>query len=153
MIAVARHGLQLETVLRIDSPLEIDNVRETLLKQTFPQAFPIQMTVEDIWSLVAWCGDLQIAHRDVWYAVRGYSEWQLGVGYHDSYIQRKAMEAGYSVMADYEIPLWHLDHYKRSDSTEPCAGEDPSCLFKHFSHEDNNENWGKPLHIFREFTV
>lgn len=153
MVTVARHGLSLEHIKSLGKPIEINKIRDILLTQNFPQSFPIKMTPEDVWSLVAWCGDLQIAHRNLWYEIRGFEEWQLGIGYNDSYVQRKVIELGHKVIVSYDIPIWHIDHGKSNDYKDGGSLNDSLCLSYAFPGLKNTNDWGFPYENFKEFTI
>jgi hypothetical protein len=148
-ISVARRGASLEAVQALGSPDQIDEIRERMLGMAFPQSWAV---TREPYSMVEWCGDLQMAHRDVWHTIRGYEESQLGVGVHDSFIHRKAKEAGYIIEPSYEIPIWHLDHNKISDyKDEPkCVGESTECLYGDYIGNNNLETWGFSGAWFKE---
>jgi hypothetical protein len=61
-------------------------------------------------SVVSGCGDWQIAHRNIWYAIRGFEESLYKRGFADSNVQRKAQVAGYPVKVDWSVPVWHIGH-------------------------------------------
>jgi len=71
LTAVARHGLQrgLDDLMPLGSWRDIVSVRDKLTTMSFPQAWPIKMNKDDVWSLVAFCGDLQLAHRNLWHSI------------------------------------------------------------------------------------
>lgn len=151
-ISVARRGTSIDHVQTLGSHNDIDSIREQMLGKVYPQSWAV---TREPYSMVEWCGDLQLAHMDVWYAIRGYEESQLGVGIHDSFIQRKALEAGYIVEPNYEIPLWHLDHNKVSDyKGEPvCVGESNSCLYGDYIGSNNPGTWGFSDYAFKEEVI
>jgi len=151
-LTVARRGASLEHVQTLDSPKKINTVRDMMLGRAYNQSWAV---TREPYSLVEWCGDLQLAHRDVWYAIKGYEESQLGVGVHDSFIQRKAKEAGYIIRASYEMPLWHLDHTKVSDYRDeaPCVSESNACLYENYIGSNNPETWGFSGFWFKEETI
>ena len=75
---VARHGVQLTDVRALGLPKDIESIRNQFAREGHNQAYPIKMSDEDDWSLVAWCGDLQMAHSDIWDKIQGYDETQIG---------------------------------------------------------------------------
>ena len=151
-ITVARRGTSLEHVQAIGSPNMISALREQMLGIAYNQSWAV---TREPYSMVEWCGDLQMANKDIWYSIKGYEESQLGVGVHDSFIQRKAKEAGYIIEANYEIPLWHLDHNKISDyKDEPsCVAESNACLYGNYIGSNNPETWGFSGFWFKEETI
>lgn len=153
MVTVARHGTNLEHIETLGGFTETLKIWEHLLNNTYPQSWAHKMTDDDIWSVVAWCGDMQIAHRDLWYEIRGFEEWQLGVSFHDSYVQRKVMEMGKNVAPSYDIPIWHLDHTKTSDYNESCNPNPKYLLLKEYPGMRNTEDWGFPREDFMGFKL
>ncbi len=153
MITVARHGISLDEVQSTCTPTRIGSGREVFISQLYPQSWPFKVLPEDDWSLIAWPGDLQLAHRDLWYEIKGFEEWQLGVGFNDSYVQRKVMEIGKRVDVSYDIPIYHIDHGKGNDYGESGVLNDHTCLSRPFPGILNDDNWGFPNTEFKEFTL
>ena len=151
-ITVARRGTSLEHVQAIGSHNMVNDLREQMLYMAYNQSWAV---TREPYSLVEWCGDLQMAHKDIWYSIKGYEESQLGVGVHDSFIHRKAKEAGYIIEPNYEIPLWHLDHNKVGDyKDEPsCVAESNACLYENYIGSNNPETWGFSGFWFKEETI
>jgi hypothetical protein len=149
-VTVARRGTSLEHVESLGLPTEIDKIRDVLVQENHPQSWAVS---REPYSKVEWCGDLQAGHRDIWYAVKGYSQFQLGVGFHDSYIQRKIMSLGIQVIPSYSIPIFHIDHGKGNAYSEFGILNDTNCLKKDFNDIPNNDNWGCEEWIFKEFTI
>jgi hypothetical protein len=153
MSAIARLGINLQMAQSFGGLQEQDKVWEGLLHGEYPKAFFTKMTDEDEWSLVAWCGDFQIAHKDLWYDIGGYAEWQLGRNFADSYVLRKAKNAGYNIEANYNVPTWHLDHNRSSMYPEETyINNNRECLTKGFTHEEVKD-WGLPNEDFEEFII
>ena len=153
-ITVARHGTDFPHIKSLGNYEEIDKIRNYLLNNKYPQAWPIKMTDNDVWSLVGWCGDLQIAHKDIWFRIRGYEESQKGRGFADSYIQRKAIELGIPVEVSYNTSIYHIDHHHNSNTGVPISRlNDIRCFSDPFYGTTNPETWGLSNERFREFTV
>jgi hypothetical protein len=64
----------------------------------------------DGYSLVSNCGDFQVAHRNIWYAMRGFEERMVGRAYADSNVQYKAVLFGYKIAVAWDVPIWHIGH-------------------------------------------
>lgn len=139
MYVIARRGTNLKEVQEIGTPSDINHIREVLLGRIFPQAWEVK---REPWSLVEWCGDFQMAHRNIWYDIRGFDEWQLGIGLNDSYVLRKTKELGHMTKAVYEVPLWHIDHGKSNDYNDGGTPNDRNCLYEPFRGIVNPETWG-----------
>lgn len=138
MMTIARKGINYSNVSRFN-PKDAELIRAYLRTQTFPQSYAV---TREPWSLVEWCGDFQIAHKDVWYNIRGFSEQLLGVGVHDSYSLRQAKEAGYITYPDYVMNLWHIDHSKGNDYGEWGEANSLDCLYSDNKPQENSETWG-----------
>ncbi len=80
------------------------------LESSYPQQPPISIHHNDRFSLVSNCGDFQIAHRDVWYDIKGFEERMVGRGYADSNVQQKASMRGHNISVAWDVPVWHIGH-------------------------------------------
>lgn len=80
------------------------------LECAYPQQPSTSVHWNDRFSLVSNCGDMQIAHRDIWHAERGFEERFVGRAYMDSNIQMKATLVGYGLAVDWSLPIWHVGH-------------------------------------------
>ena len=94
---------------------------------------------DEEYSLIPCCGDFQIAHRDVWYKIRGFEESMVHVGYSDTNLQLKAYRLGInlSLIEDYDI--FHQYHESRVSNYVP------NCWLKYglqFKNTKNPETWG-----------
>jgi hypothetical protein len=156
MYTIARHGTPPDYIPSMGNPKDIVRIREQLQEKKFPQSWPYKTHDEDIYSVIAWPGDLQFAHANVWYGVYGFAEWQKGIGVHDSYIQRKVMEWGGKVESRFDINIYHIDHGKTGGYAEDRGGMETSeCLTTNFIPPDGNLNptWGFVGYKFKEFTI
>jgi len=66
----------------------------------------------DPYSLIACCGDYQLAHKDIWNEVKGFEERFIYPGCMDTNIQKKAIIHGYKIEAIYDPPMFHIAHGK-----------------------------------------
>lgn len=150
MLTVARHGTTVDHIKSIGEYHEIDKIRDYLISHEYSQAWAV---TREPWSLVEWPGDFQMAHKDLWYHIRGYDEWLLGAGIHDSHIHRKVKEMGGDVILSYDIPIYHLDHNKKNDYGENCVGNSNACLYGKYVGQLNSKDWGYPDDSFKEFRI
>lgn len=152
---VARHGVQMSDVKALGGPKDIESIRTQFAREGHNQAFPIRMSEDDCWSVVAWCGDLQMAHSDVWEEIQGYDETALGSSYADTYIQRKAMEMGYQVVAAYDVPIFHIDHHKSSELNSAKAANPTDVLYNWYPKYTKPEvsTWGLPQYNLEEIII
>ena len=111
-VTTAKRSISLYDVRPLGTPLDISSVREKLvsLEANYGQQPDISIRRDDKYSLVSSPGDFQIAHRDVWYMIRGFEERLYKRGYADTNIQQKAAKAGIGIKVDREIPVWHMGH-------------------------------------------
>jgi hypothetical protein len=102
---------------------------------------PVVSVIEgDVWSLVSGCGDFQIAHRDIWYAIRGFEESLMGRGFADTNVQKKAALAGYRIDVDWTMPVWHIGHEGGGGGVG--AWNTPEFAVRDFMQTTNSEHWG-----------
>ena len=88
----------------------LDDYRKELDQTTEPRYFPTRVTPNDVWSIFNCCGDFQLAHKNVWFKIRGYEEPMMYSCYPDTNIQKKAILYGFKLEPVYDIPLYHMSH-------------------------------------------
>jgi hypothetical protein len=79
-------------------------------------------------------GDFEVAHRDVWWAVRGFEESQFRRTFTDTQLQHKVIMNGGMMMAMNLPPVYHIDHER-----------DPTHVMNErvlFDKTQNPETWG-----------
>lgn len=110
---------------------------------------------QDPWSLITCPGDFQLAHRDVWRAIRGFEEEFVGRGYNDSNVQRKAVDAGCPLRLVRDIAVFHLAHYPDTGSSGGAFGEwnDAQRALFNFAGTTNGPAWGFADRTFPEETL
>lgn len=96
----------------------------------------------DIYSLVVCCGDFQLAHKDLWYKIRGFEESATGRCYADSNLMKKGYLNGKIDKLD--IPLFHLNHGNGADRlpNEILPINNQQELVVNFNQTTNKEDWG-----------
>jgi len=99
---------------------------------------------DDPWSLITCPGDFQLAHRDLWHAIRGFEESLIKRGYTDSNVQKKAALAGYRLELVRDIPVFHFCHYPDTGSCGGAFGawNDQRASLQDFTQTTNPETWG-----------
>jgi hypothetical protein len=65
-------------------------------------------------SVICACGDFQLAHKDLWFKIRGFEESMIKRLYDDSIVQYKSIMAGATVRASNFPPVYHLDHERNN---------------------------------------
>jgi len=88
----------------------LDDYRKELDQTTEPRYFPTRVTPNDVWSIFNCCGDFQLAHKNVWFKIRGYEEPMLYACFVDTNVQKKASLYGFNLIPIYDIPLYHMSH-------------------------------------------
>jgi hypothetical protein len=110
------------------------------MESTYGQQPTVGVCEGDIWSLVSGCGDFQIAHRDIWYAIKGFEETLVGRGFADSNVQKKAWMAGFKIDIDWNIPVWHIGHEGGMGGSGDM--NNPEVALRNFTQSTNSETWG-----------
>lgn len=94
------------------------------------------------WSLVVCCGDFQLAHRDLWYKMKGFEERMIYRDCADTNVMKKGMIYGDSSKI-LDLDIFHLDHsgheMKVGGKSVFNSWED---FAVNFEKTDNDDNWG-----------
>jgi glycosyltransferase involved in cell wall biosynthesis len=105
----------------------------------------------DRWSVVVCCGDYQLAHRNVWYAIKGFEESATGRCYADSNLMKKASLTGFDIK-EITLPIFHLNHntekYIKNDKETPKNCQ--IAYVQNFIKTTNSDDWGYSDIIFDE---
>ena len=134
----------------------IDNIPdyvEHLRHTTEPRYFSAKVTPNDNYSLINCCGDFQLAHKDLWWKVKGFEENMFYNCFIDTNIQKKAALEGYKLQAIFDIPMYHMSHdniLPQSHTTKlhETAGKKPPRYndaldwVEYFTQSQNTEDWG-----------
>lgn len=111
---------------------------------------------QDRWSLVTSCGDFQIAHRNVWYGIKGFDENLLYRGYADSNVQRKADFYGFGLQLVRDIKAYHSQHYPDTGASGGAVGrwnDGPVGPVIDYTGTKNTDNWGFADMNFKEEVI
>ena len=146
MYTVARYNVPEQVVYSlVNSPNYLESLRE--MKGQFEKRPCINSATEtqyithdpgDVWSLVVGCGDYQLAHRDIWYKIRGFEESMVHRGYDDSNIMKKASK--FYKIDRLDLDIFHLDH-----PVNPSANytlNDKIKYVNNFDETTNPDTWG-----------
>jgi len=109
----ARRDIDLTSVEALGSSNDIQVVQDTLHRNIAAYGHaPIDVVMfkGDIYSKVDYCGDFQIASKELWYKIRGFEESFVFRGYADTHVQVKAYYAGYELVATTETSVFHIRH-------------------------------------------
>lgn len=66
-------------------------------------------------SIITGCGDFQVAHKELWYKIRGFEESMTKRLYNDTNVQYKVIMSGGNVTASNFPPIYHLNHERNED--------------------------------------
>jgi len=114
------------TISRREAPKDIiyNSKTENKLRENLSNIparhFPAKVTPNDNYSLINCCGDLQIAHRDIWNKIKGFEEEMIYACFVDTNIQKKAVLNDYNLEVLYEPALYHMEHgayFTKADGT------------------------------------
>lgn len=123
---------------------DVENNRHPFCEPGFGQQGRIAMDGGDLWSLVNGCGDFQIAHRDIWYAIKGFEETLLGRGYSDSNLHKKAVMCGYEIAISWGFHVFHIGHDGGIAGGGGGTGDwnNPHFSLLDFNEITNTDSWG-----------
>ena len=103
-------------------------------------------------ALISYCGDFQIAHRNVWSKIKGFEESLLKRGYTDVNVQLKAYHAGVPLFVYYHLPVFHINHGLGGyggNSDNHTLDKKKDFEYRHYvctqlKLTSNSDNWGFP---------
>jgi hypothetical protein len=97
---------------------------------------------DDPWSLVVSCGDYQLAHRNLWYKIKGFEEEMIYRGCADSNIMKKGHIYGNTSKLFLEV--FHLEHSYNHINLEDKVTlfNDKLKFVKNFIETTNKDTWG-----------
>ena len=105
-------------------------------------AYKAYIQYAKIWNT----GDFQMAHRDIWYKVKGFEESMVkGSMGTDTNLQKKICNYGYKLEILNKPDIFHLSHTKRSSSTQKKL--DLNRFIINFTKSENDDNWGARTNI------
>ncbi len=140
---ICRRNVYLETISGID----YKNVTEYTKKMY--DTYKPEMRIEKInnsddYSIINCCGDFQIAHKNIWYDIRGFEESLIYRLYSDTNVQKKAVFHGYQLKADNVPGIFHISHGNQTNETnnKPTKFNDPMEAIVTAEKTKNKETWG-----------
>jgi len=109
--------------------------------------FETNLDGKETWSKIAFCGDYQLASKQLWFKMRGFEESMLWRNCMDSNVMKKAYIYGEGTEI-IQGNLFHLDHRRERDSVVPFNDMQRDVV--DFIQTTNDENWGFPEYNFEE---
>ena len=151
LIEVENNSLKMYTAGKRNIPMEVmrtlgdrqfpkiykNNLKE--LESKYGQQPVVSVCDGDIFSLVSGCGDWQLAHKDIWYSIKGFEERLYKRMRADTNIHRKAYIFGYEIGVDWKLPVWHINHGGGSGGW---GGENDIQLSVFMEETTNKDTWG-----------
>lgn len=109
-----------------------------------------KVTTNDNFSLIACCGDYQIASRHIWEEIKGFEEVLVYPGYADTNVMKKSIMHGFKTKAIFDPPIYHIDHGQGAGgfAIKDKFGQQNPQYGDHYRaivHQDKTENsstWG-----------
>lgn len=125
------------------------------LGEGFQHASGSPLGEKDRWSLITCPGDFQLAHKDLWYAIKGYDENLVYRGYSDSNVQRKADYYGFDLALVRSIKAYHFAHYPNHGASGGHFGgfNDPEVALFNYRGTTNPDTWGFSNLTFEEEVI
>jgi hypothetical protein len=153
------------TISRREAPLPIIKkyttdewslLREELYNTIPERYYPAAVSPNDKYSLINCCGDFQLAHRDLWHAIKGFEENMVYTCFSDTNVQKKAVLGGFNLEALYNPPLFHMEHEPYSvtekgervksetfhESSKAMVYNDMWDYVECFQKTSNSDSWG-----------
>ena len=141
MFTAGKRNIQLDLMSKLGPSTRPDLYMPLLkgLESKYGQQPEVQILPGDKYSLVSGCGDFQIAHKDLWFTIRGFEERLYKRGCADTNVQRKAVVFGYNIEVDWSIPVWHIEH---GGGMGGRGGKNDPFLAVFMEETLNKEDWG-----------
>jgi len=153
------------TISRREAPLSIikkyttdewNLLREELYNEIPERHYPGAVSPNDRYSLINCCGDFQLAHKDLWYNIKGFEESMVHTCFSDTNVQKKAVLGGYDLKVLYNPPLFHMEHEPYSvtekgeriksetfhESSKAIVYNDVWNYVEFFNSTSNSDSWG-----------
>jgi len=108
MYTFSRREVEYDDV--IQNVNNLNKYREYLDKISQSRFYPTKVTPNDNYSIFNCCGDFQLAHKNLWFKIRGYEEQMLYSCFSDTNTQKKTVLYGFNLIPVYDIPLYHMSH-------------------------------------------
>lgn len=146
-VVVARRDLRMREFDWMDPKHHMSTIQERAALSAL-RVDPAPDWERDPWSMVAACGDFQVASRSVWCRIRGFEEGMIYRAHTDTNVQKKCMLAGFKVGVHRDVPAIHLKHEIRQGAG--VKYNDFQRYVRDFQRTENGEEWGFPSCAFEE---
>tara|TARA_R110002049_G_scaffold159593_3_gene324584 strand:+ start:1902 stop:2786 length:885 start_codon:yes stop_codon:yes gene_type:complete len=106
---------------------------------------PEVMGPNDDYSLIACCGDYQIAPRHIWEEIKGFEEELIYALYADTNVQKKAVKHGFKIGAIFNPAIFHIEHGKGGGGFLTGINKTPNDFYRAVGYQQKTENshtWG-----------
>jgi hypothetical protein len=148
----SRREIDFNEVLKNINNLE--EYRDYLSQTTEPRYFYAKVTPNDNYSIINCCGDFQLAHKNIWFDIKGAEEQMIYNCFVDTNIQKKVVLNKYNLEAIFDVPMYHMSHKNhlpqdgKTDNLHNIASKIPPTYndawewVEIFSQSQNTEEWG-----------
>jgi len=99
----------------------------------------------DNFSLIACCGDYQIAPNHIWKSIRGFEEELIYPLHTDTNIQKKSVKHGYDIKALFDPAIFHIEHGKGGGGFLTGVNKKCNDYYRAITYQQKTENpdtWG-----------
>ena len=99
----------------------------------------------DNFSLIACCGDYQIAPNHIWEEIRGFEEELIYPLHADTNVQKKAVMHGFNIKPLFDPALFHIEHGKGGGGFLTGVNKKCNDYYRAIPYQrktENLENWG-----------
>ena len=142
LYTVPRRDVQINEFINIENPIEYGDylISNSSNYSEKPDANRPE-DAGDPWSLVICCGDYQLAHRNLWYKMKGFEESMIYRNFADTNLMKKGHM--YGNISKLKLSVFHLNHSGHGDGTGGVSiSNEKNKYVQNFITTENKEDWG-----------
>jgi hypothetical protein len=142
LYTVPRRDVQVDEFINVENSVEFGDLLITNKSNYLEK--PDANRPEDFgdpWSLVVCCGDYQLAHRNLWYKMKGFEESMIYRNFADTNLMKKG--SIYGKISKLDLPIFHLNHSGHGDNTGGVTiSNEKNKYVQNFTSTENSNEWG-----------
>jgi hypothetical protein len=140
---ISRRGTTIEDIIKFGYK-NIEDVRNYLYSTVGERVYYERTGTGDDYSIINCCGDFQIAHKNIWNAIRGFEETLIYPLYADTNVQKKTVMHGFKLAALFDLPHFHIHHPVSAGGFGSVnkKGNDYGAAIITAGKTKNSETWG-----------
>lgn len=149
LYTVPRRDVQVSEFIDVINPIEFGD-KLILNSQNYEKKLDANRPEDsgDPWSLIICCGDYQLAHKDLWYKMKGFEETMIYRNFADTNLMKKG--AIYGKISKLDLPIFHLNHYGHGDTSGGVTiSNEKNKYVQNFTTTENGEEWGFANYNFK----